>query len=89
MSAQVAAAALDPLADADPREFTLEEAARAWRNYVGYRDTFTVDAQAGVVIHAVEGARFPHWIGQKQVRRFRFSGNTLTLEADSPAGTPP
>jgi hypothetical protein len=24
------------------------------------------------------------WIGQNQVRQFRFSGNTLTLEADTP-----
>jgi len=85
MSAQVAASGLDPLAGADPREATPEEAGRAWRNYVGYWGTFMVDAEAGVVIHAVEGAWFPNWIGQKQVRRYRFSGNTLTLEADSPA----
>jgi len=85
MSAQVAASGLDPLADADPREATPEEAGRAWRNYVGYWGTFTVDAEAGVVIHAVEGAWFPNWIGQRQVRQYHFSGNTLTLEADSPA----
>jgi len=84
MSAQVAASGLDPLANADPSEATPEEAAHAWRNYVGYWGTFTVDADAGVVIHAVEGAWFPHWIGHNQVRQYRFSGNTLTLEADAP-----
>jgi hypothetical protein len=83
MSAQVAASGLDPLANADPREATPEEAGHAWRNYVGYWGTFTVDAEAGVVIHAVDGAWFPNWIGQNQVRQFRFSGNTLTLEADA------
>jgi hypothetical protein len=35
-------------------------------------------------IHAVEGAWFPNWIGRNQVRRYRFSGNTVTLEADAP-----
>jgi hypothetical protein len=85
MSAQiVAAAGADPLANDDPREATPEEAACAWRNYLGYWGTFTVDAEAGEVIHAVEGAWFPNWIGQKQIRQYRFSGNTLTLEADSP-----
>jgi hypothetical protein len=86
MSAQVVASGLDPLANADPSEATPEEAAHAWRNYLGYWGTFTVDAEAGVVIHAVEGAWFPKWIGHNQVRRYRFSGNTLTLEADAPGG---
>ena len=85
MSAQVAASGLEPLANSDPDEATPEEAGRAWRNYVGYWGAFTVDAEARVVIHAVEGAWFPNWIGRKQVRRYRFSGNTLTLEAASPA----
>jgi len=67
MSAQAAASGLDPLANADPGEATPEEAGRAWRNYVGYWGTYTVDAEAGVVIHAVDGAWFPNWIGQNQI----------------------
>lgn len=85
MSAQVVASGLDLLAEADSRDATPEEAARAWRNYVGYWGTFTVDVEAGVVVHAVEGAWFPNWAGQKQVRQYRFSGSMLTLEADSHA----
>ncbi len=84
MAVQVTASGLDPLANDDSREATTEEAARAWHNYVGYWGTFTVDAEAGVVIHAIEGAWFPNWIGRKQVRQYRFSADTLTLEADSP-----
>jgi lipocalin-like protein len=85
MSAQVASAGLDLMANADPLEATPEEAGRAWRNYVGYWGTYSVDAAAGVVIHTVEGAWFPNWAGQKQVRQYRFTGDHLTLEADSPA----
>lgn len=84
MSAQVAADGFEPLANTDPLEVRPEDAGRAWRNYIGYWGTFTVDAEAGVVTHAVEGAWFPNWIGQRQIRQYRFSGNTLKLEADSP-----
>jgi hypothetical protein len=85
MSAQVMASGLDSLPDDDPREAKPEEADRVWRNYVGYWGSYAVDAAAGVVIHTVEGAWFPNWVGKKQVRQYRFVGDQLTLEADSPA----
>lgn len=85
MSAQVMGSRLDLLANFEPEEASTEEAARAWRNYIGYWGTYTVDAAAGVVIHTVQGAWFPNWVGLKQVRKYRFTGDQLTLEADSPA----
>jgi hypothetical protein len=85
MSAQVMGSAIHLLANADPDEATPDEASRAWRNYVGYWGTYHVDLVAGLVIHSVEGAWFPNWVGQKQVRQYRFAGDRLTLEADSPA----
>ena len=84
MSAQVMTPGIDALANADPDLAEPTEAARIWRSYVGYWGTFSVDAGAGVVTHTVEGAWFPNWVGQKQVRRYTFSGDTLKLEADSP-----
>jgi hypothetical protein len=83
MSAQVADPESAPLANEDSSDATSDEAARAWRSYVGYWGTFTVNAGAGVVVHHVEGAWFPNWIGQDQVRLYRFSGDRLILEADS------
>jgi GNAT superfamily N-acetyltransferase len=85
MSAQLMSPAPALFASADPEEATAAEAGRAWRDYVGYWGAFTVDPQAGVVTHHVEGGWFPNWIGQKQSRSFRFSGDQLILEADSPA----
>ena len=85
MSAQVMGSGLDLLSNSEPEEATPEEAGRAWHNYMGYWGTYTVDAGAGVVIHMVQGAWFPNWVGQKQVRRYRFTDDQLTLEADSPA----
>jgi hypothetical protein len=85
MSAQVMAAGLAPFAGADSSDATPEEATHVWRNYVGYWGTYAVDAAAGTVTHSVEGAWFPNWAGRKQVRQYHFTGNQLTLEADSPA----
>lgn len=85
MSAQVVGSMLNHLANAEPEQATPEEADRAWRNYLGYWGTYTVDAAAGVVVHTVEGAWFPNWVGRKQIRRYRFNGDQLTLEADSPS----
>jgi hypothetical protein len=84
MSAQVMGSEIDLLANPDPEDATADEADRAWRNYLGYWGTYTVDAAAGVVIHTVEGAWFPNWVGQKQIRRYKLNGDHLTLEADSP-----
>lgn len=85
MSAQLMGSGIEPMANADSDKATADEAARAWRNYVGYWGTYTVDAAAGVVTHNVEGAWFPNWVGLEQVRHYAFSGNQLTLKADSPA----
>jgi hypothetical protein len=85
MSAQFMRPAPAPFASTDPLEARPEEADRAWRGYIGYWGTFTVDPKARVVVHQIEGGWFPNWIGQKQIRSFRFSGDRLILEADSPA----
>jgi hypothetical protein len=85
MSAQLMRPQPTPFADTDPLKASQEEADRAWRSYIGYWGTFTVDTKAGVVIHQIEGGWFPNWMGQKQIRSFRFRGDELILEADSPA----
>lgn len=78
MSAQLMPPALALFASADPLQATADEADHAWRNYIGYWGTFTVDSRAGIVIHHIEGGGwFPNWIGQKQIRSFRFSGDEL------------
>jgi hypothetical protein len=85
MSAQLMRPAPAPFASTDPLQARPDEADRAWRDYIGYWGTFTVDPKAWVVVHHIEGGWFPNWIGQKQIRSFRFSGDQLILEADSPA----
>jgi hypothetical protein len=86
MSAQLMRSAPAAFENARPLEASAEEANAAWRNYYGYWGTFTIDPKARIIVHHIEGSWFPNWIGQKQIRSFRFSGNKLILEADSPAG---
>jgi hypothetical protein len=69
-----------------PAEATNEELAAAWRGYIGYYGTWSVDAKAQTVTHTVEAAWYPNYMGTKQVRKFRFEGNRLTLEGTNSLG---
>ncbi len=86
MSAQLMRTAPPHVASPDPFKATAEESDRAWRNYIGYWGKYRVDSEARTVVRHIEGGWFPNWIGQEQIRSFRFDRDRLVLEADSPAG---
>lgn len=86
MSAQLMRPEPIPFASSDDLQATKDETHRAWRNYVGYWGTFSVDAKNRVVTHHIEGGWFPNWIGTNQERSFRFREDKLILEADYSAG---
>jgi hypothetical protein len=87
MSAQLMHPATASFASSNLLKATTDEAATAWRNYIGYWGTYTIDTKASVVTHLIEGSSFPNWNGQKQIRSFHFIENRrLMLEADGPAG---
>ena len=85
MSAQLMRSEMLAFASDDPLRATDEEAALAWRNYIGYWGTYTVDANAGIITHHIEGAWLTNWAGQSQKRMFHLSGDSLSLDADSAA----
>ncbi len=86
MSAQLMRRDRSWFANSDYRKGTDAEIRDAFTGYSAYYGSYTVDEKGGTVTHHVEGAWFPNWIGTKQVRRYEFSGNRLTLRADLPAG---
>jgi hypothetical protein len=86
MSAQLMRPAPSHFASPDPLEATAKESDRAWRNYIGYWGKYRVNSEARTIVHHIEGGWFPNWIGQEQIRSFRFDHDRLVLEADSPAG---
>ena len=70
----------------DWREASTEEKAVAWNNYFGYFGSYTLDEQAGTVVHHIEGSWFPNLIGTYQIRHFRFEGEQIVLDADTEWG---
>lgn len=58
----------------------------AYAGYVAYFGTYEVSPRGDVVVHYVEGALNPSWVGGRQVRRLAFDGDLLVLEADVPRG---
>jgi len=87
MSVHVSVGEPKRLASEDFETVSAEEAAAAWRSYLGYWGTFEVDAHQQRVVHRVEGSSFANWIGTEQVRHFRFDeGGRLILEADFAEG---
>src|SRR5579871_4338806 len=63
-----------------------QQIADAWRGYVGYWGTYTVDEAAGAIHHQVVGASVPNMVDTKQTRHFKLEGDRLTLEADLTLG---
>ena len=47
--------------------------------YFGYFGTYTVDAATSTVVHHVQGGTIIDYIGTDQVRRYRITGDTLSI----------
>ena len=54
----------------------------AYTGYIAYFGTYEVNEAGDTVVHHVHGALNPSWVGGRQVRRMRFEGDLLVLEAD-------
>jgi lipocalin-like protein len=66
----------------DAREGAAQQIRAAYTGYIAYFGTYDVNAAGDTVTHRVLGALNPAWIGGSQVRRMRFDGDLLILEAD-------
>jgi hypothetical protein len=54
----------------------------AYIGYIAYFGSYEVASDGASVVHRVEGALNPQWVGGTQVRRLRFDGDRLVLSAD-------
>ena len=59
-----------------------EQITTAFLGYIAYFGTYEVAADGTSVVHHVQGALNPAWVGGDQVRRLRFDGDRLVLSAD-------
>ena len=67
------------------RDGSEEQIVKAYRGYLAYYGTYTVQEKDGYILHKVEASLYPNWVGVDQKRFFRFEGERLVLEADAQA----
>lgn len=60
-------------------ESTAEEVRDAMRGVITYYGTYTIDESTGRVIHHLEAASNPAWIGTDFIRWYRFEGRNLVI----------
>lgn len=60
-----------------------EQVRDAMRGVVAYYGSYDIDESTGRVIHHVEAASNPAWIGDDFVRWYRFDGTTLILSLNA------
>jgi len=62
------------------------EVRAAFDGYAAYYGTYSVDQGERLIVHHVEAAHIPNWVGTDQVRHFEFQGSRLTLKGDLERG---
>jgi hypothetical protein len=61
------------------RDSSPEEYRDTMRGVIAYYGTYTIDEATGRVIHHVEAASNPQWIGDDFIRWYRFEGRNLVI----------
>lgn len=68
--------------DVAPGEWGAQQVRSAYAGYIAYFGTYEVNDAGDTVVHHVQGALNPGWVGGRQVRRLRFDGELLILSTD-------
>ena len=63
----------------DPGRGTDAEVRAAFDGHASYFGSYTIDPATQTVTHHVQGSSYPNWIGNDQIRRFKFDGSRLLL----------
>lgn len=62
---------------------TNEERAAAFSSIVAYSGTYKINEETSEVVHVVEYATLPHFVGQHMLRTCTFEGNRMKLHASA------
>ena len=71
-----------PALDRLPSDLLAETAA----GYIGYAGKFSIDSELRRVVHHVEAAFIPDWVGTDMTREYQFSDGILTLRPPAAGG---
>jgi hypothetical protein len=80
MSAVLSRKNREPFQDASLDGGTEKEKVAAYETIISYTGTFSVDEESSTVLHHVEYATFPNFVGQKLPRICIFEGDKLKLD---------
>ncbi len=64
----------------DPIVASEAEIRTAFGGYTAYYGTYSVNPEEQTIVHHIEVALFPNWVGTDQRRHFEFDGKHLTLK---------
>jgi hypothetical protein len=67
-------------ASADPLVTSEAEVRAAFDGYTAYYGTYSVNPDEQTIVHHIEAALLPNWVGTDQQRHFEFDGKYLTLK---------
>ena len=79
MSAHVMSVDRPTFVSDDSGSGTDAEVRAAFEAHTSYFGRYTIDTSTRTVIHHVQGASYPNWIGQDQIRYYRIDGSHLIL----------
>jgi hypothetical protein len=65
---------------ADPLVMSEAEVRAAFGGYTAYYGTYSVNPDEQTIVHHIEAALLPNWVGTDQRRHFEFNGKFLTLK---------
>jgi len=65
---------------ADPLLTSEDEVRAAFGGYAAYYGTYSVNEGEGTIVHHIEAALIPNWVGTDQIRHFEYEGKYLTLK---------
>jgi hypothetical protein len=73
-------------ANVAPGDWQAQQVRSAYAGYIAYFGTYQVNDAGDTVVHRVEGALNPGWVGGAQVRRLKFDGDLLILSTQVEKG---
>jgi hypothetical protein len=68
----------------NPGQWGAQDVRSAYAGYIAYFGTYEVSEAEDIVVHHVEGALNPGWVGGDQLRQMRFDGDLLVLSTEVP-----
>jgi hypothetical protein len=65
-----------------PGDWQAQQVRSAYAGYIAYFGTYEVNPTGDTVVHHVDGALNPGWVGGDQVRKLVFEGDLLILSTE-------